>query len=242
MIGRISRRKNEPSWILLRSASLKNKKNPRLLKWRPLLLGAVSFFVLVSHGFSSEWCVPPRGQLHQIWSKVKCNPKLSDPFFNTGEWSYLDYDLEGIPLKERLTEPPRLKHTAKCFSTSFGGREHRVRYCRAKLLNGNIVCLLIHESNPGFDDRLRVLVRNGKFTCQFWTLFRIRARARPGARWTTTRQKLILNEKVYRPGDVMKGRIDFECVQEIIDPTLMKHYDGNPSTVKLYGVFKTVVE
>ena len=62
-------------------------------------------------------------------------------------------------------EPPHLKLTAKCFSTSFGAK-HEVEFCKARHIDGNGVDLLIYHSSAGHDDRLLVRIRNGMFTCQ----------------------------------------------------------------------------
>lgn len=52
-----------------------------------------------------------------------------------------------------------------------------------------------------------------------------------------------LDKKVYRKGDLIKGRIDFECVEEeMADPEVAKKYVEDPATVKVRGVFKTIVK
>ena len=53
--------------------------------------------------------------------------------------------------------------------------------------------------------------------------------------WTTTKQKLILNKEEYKRGDIIKGKIEFECVQEVTNP---KYSGCNPGTIKIAGVFK----
>jgi hypothetical protein len=185
-----------------------------------------------------------------MWSEVDYDPKLTDPFFDSNEWSYPwwiikhpDGHFESTRSEDErpVKDPPRLKLTAKCFFTSLGSK-HLVRFCEARLLDVNILDLLIHESNPSFIDTLRLQIRNGMFTSQYWTGFKIRPTMPPGATWTTKRQELTLDRKVYRKGDVIKGRIDFECVQDMTDPKLVYHYHGNPTTIKVYGVFKTIVE
>jgi len=116
-----------------------------------------------------------------------------------------------------------------------------VRFCEAKLLDLNAIDLLIHEFSPAFRDALRIQIRNGKFTSQYWTLYIVGPP--PGDYiWTTKRQKLILDRKAFRKGDVIKGRIDFECVEENADPRLVESYGRNPTTIKVKGVFQTIVE
>lgn len=58
-------------------------------------------------------------------------------------------------------------------------------------------------------------------------------------RWTTKRQKMTLDKKGYRKGDTIKGKIDFECLDELIDP---KYPNRPPRTIQVYGVFKAMVE
>jgi hypothetical protein len=217
-----------------------------------LVLVMVSVLLLLSHGFCAEWPTPPSGQPEQMWSKIDYDAKLTDPFFESNERSHPWYIIkhpdgsfeDTTSDKRPEKEPPHLKHTAKCFSTSFEGEggKHLVNFCEATLLDVNLVDLFIHESNPADEDALSVQIRNGMFTSEYWTAFRIMPSRVPFAIWTTTRQKLTLDKKVYGKGDVIKGRIDFECRQEITDPTLIEHFGRDPKTIKVYGVFKTVVE
>jgi hypothetical protein len=208
----------------------------RLLKWT--LLGPVFALLLLGHGFGGKWQDPPWRQPEQMQSRVDYDPNLIDPFFESNEWSYWDGTRE---LTDRGLHPPgevldKLKHTAKCFSTSRGGK-HDVRFCEASLRDGNMIDLFIHESNPAYYDGLRVEIKNGMFTCQYWTLY-LDSR-RKGLVWTTKRQKLTLDKKTYQKGDTIKGRIDIEVLDELIDP---KYPDRPPRLITLYGVFKTIVE
>ncbi len=213
----------------------------RPLKW--MLLGAVSALLVLGQGFGAKWWrVPPRGQPAQMWSRVDYDPKLNDPFFKANQWRHPDYDSKGTPLDEGRKEQPRFKQTAKCYSSVSGGWKHLVEFCEGRLLDVNTTELLIHHSGPGYDDALRVRIRNGMFTCQYWTLFRRRAASLLTTVWMTKRQELTLDKKVYRKGDVIKGRIDFECVHWMSPPNVLRHSTGKPSTIKLYGVFKTIVE
>lgn len=60
--------------------------------------------------------------------------------------------------------------------------------------------------------------------------------------WTTKRQELTLDKTEYRKGDVIKGRIDFECLQEATRPGFIERHGKWLLTIKIYGVFKTIVE
>jgi hypothetical protein len=50
-----------------------------------------------------------------------------------------------------------------------------------------------------------------------------------------------LDKKEYQKGDVIKGRIDFECLSEF-NPEYAKKFGRDPRTIKVLGVFKTIVE
>ncbi len=228
-----------------KSVLWRNALSVRAFRW--IVLGPILALLLLGHGFAAEWWeVPPRGQPAQIWSRVDYDPKLIDPFFESNEWGFsrggqhhpsrYSATRKGdgkIPAQDTQCS----KHSAMCFSSSFGVW-HPVNLCEAKLIDEHTIELLIHETNPAFRDALRVLIRNGKFSCQYWGLEGIRTFT-----WTTTRQKLTLDEKVYGKSAVIKGRIDFECVTKVIDPKNIERWGKDPTTVtKLFGVFKTIVE
>jgi hypothetical protein len=226
--------KAKPDDIPAISVSWRIAVSVRALGWS--LLGPILALLLVGHGFAAEWWeVPPPEQPAQIWSKVRYDPKLTDPFFQSNEWSYW-HGGRGLP--EEGQDRRRYRHTARCFSNT-RGEEHLVRFCKAKSLDGNMIDLLIHEMNPAFIDRLWVQIRSGMFKCQFWTVY---VDARKDLIWTTKRQKLTLDKKAYRKGDVIKGRIEFECVQEVGSPKSVDKYGRPSATIKVFGVFKTIVE
>ncbi|AFM23361.1 hypothetical protein [Desulfomonile tiedjei] len=208
----------------------------RFLEW--ILLAPFLALLLLGNGYGREWRDPPGVQPEQMWSRVAYDPKLSDPFFESEEWSYWEGSREN-PESGRFPPgkvPSKLKHTARCVSTSFGAK-HEVRFCEAKLRDVDMIDLFIHENNPAFFDNLRVQIKNGMFTSQFWTLYK--AGPRKGLTWTTKRQKLTLDKKAYQKGDVIKGRIDIEILDELIHP---QYPDRPPRFIQLYGVFKTVLQ
>ena len=220
--------------------SEKSSMSTRPLKW--IVLGSVFVLLFLSHGFGAPWDALP-GHSAQMSSRVHYDPKLTDPFFESDEWTYPDYirhypdgHFEDLNTGKMVKDPPRLKHTAMCISTSFGAK-HGVHFCTAKLLDSNGIDLHIRHDSPGFTDALDVQIRNGRFTCQFWTAYR--AGPREGLTWTTTRQKLTLDKKEYRKGDVIKGRLDFECLDELKNP---KYPKRPPRIITVKGVFKTIVE
>ncbi len=131
-----------------------------------------------------------------------------------------------------------MKHTAKCLSTY--DEDHLVKFCEARLLDVNMIDLRFKEDNASFYERLSIQIINAMFRCQYWANCDICQYK--GVIWTTKRQKLTLDNKEYRKGDVIRGRIDFECEQEQTDPDYVKKCGRQPITIKISGVFKTIVE
>jgi len=225
-----------------------------LRPFKRILLGLALALLLLGQGFAGNleygvgsWEVPS-GQPTQIQSQVHYDPKIIDPFFKSNKWSYPWYIIkhpdghfEDTRGKRPKKEPPRLKHTANCFSAACGA-EHLLRFCEAKLLDANMIDLLIHETNPSYVDALRVQIRNETFSYQYWALYPVRFKPKPGTIWTTKQQKLTLDKKTYRKGDVIKGKIYFECVEEPTNPKYIEKWGRNPKTIKVHGVFKTIVE
>ncbi len=206
-----------------------------------LALTAVVVPLLVGHSFGAEWEDPPWGQPTQMQSQVNYDPKLSDPFFDTVEWSdpfMKDFRNEmGKWERKEVVE----KLTAKCF-TSFQGK-HRIKFCDAKLLDGDRIELFIHERTAGDNDQLRIIIRDGVFRSQYWHVYLLGTGTRlpAGVRWTTTRQKLTLDKKVYRKGDLIKGKIDFEC-SEAVAYFWLPFLSEPTRTITINGIFKTVLE
>ncbi len=201
----------------------------RPLKWT--VLAAVLILLVVASGFTDnlkygigrDWRVTP-GQPAQMSSRVDYDPKLTDPFFRS---------------QKRLKKPlPHLTYTANCYSTSFD-EKHSVRFCKAELLGANMIDLFIGETNPEYGDNLTVQIRNGMFMCQYKALYKNTSK---GLIWTTKRQKLALDNKTYRKGDLIKGRIDFECLEKQTDPMVVEKYGRRPRTITVDGVFKTIVD
>jgi hypothetical protein len=223
----------------------------RPLKW--ILLGPVLALLLLGNGFASEdgykmWQVPA-GRPEQMWSQVRYDPKLTDPFFTSNEWSYPwwiikhpDGHFESTRSEDEspIKDPPRLKHTAKCFSTSFLQKEHLIKFCEARFLDLNMIDLSLDENNAAFVETLKVQIRNGMFSCEYSGLTDVPLPK--GLMWTTKRQELTLDKTVYRKGDEIKGRVYFELLQEMTDPKYVEKYGRNPKAIKIYGVFKTTVE
>jgi hypothetical protein len=155
----------------------------------------------------------PKGQPDQLVSPVEYDENLSDPFF----------DLRDI------------KHTANLVTDQ--QYEHMIRYCDAELKNGSIE-LYIHDFTPSTNDNLKIKIVGGFFQSQYWTTY-VADRGDEGLTWTTKKQKLILDKKNYKKGDIIKGKLEFECVQQVTNP----EYKGtSPHNIKIEGVFKAVVK
>ena len=63
-----------------------HKGRENRIRFRVALTIALVLLV-VDHGLGAQWPLLPRGQPAQIKSQVKYDPKLSDPFFETEEWT-----------------------------------------------------------------------------------------------------------------------------------------------------------
>jgi hypothetical protein len=194
---------------------------------------------------SDKWSCP-----HGDEEPVTCRDGKPVLILNDPRYSWLSLFLEELCFELRewccpdgCTEcaicrdgKPVSKNTARCYSTSFNVK-HPVHFSEARLLNEDTIDLLFHKRTSGaFSDFLRVRISNGKFSCLYWN--------HDGyGGWTTTRQKLTLDKKAYGKGDVIKGRIHFECVFDPKDTDIVEKKGGNPShTAKVFGVFKTILE
>ncbi|MFH1114566.1 MAG: hypothetical protein V1792_11645 [Pseudomonadota bacterium] len=132
---------------------------------------------------------------------------------------------------------PVVKSTAKCVSNSHG--KNRVSFCEAKLTDAKTIDLFIHTDAGLFCDRLRIQIIDGYFTCQYSTKYL--AAIVGGLIWTTKQQKLTLDRKEYHRGDVIKGKIEFECIEKPRDPEYLKEKLWYEKNIKVYGVFKTIL-
>ena len=198
-----------------KSASRRSVIYAQSLKW--IALGALLTQLFVSYGFGAgPWI--PQDLEPQIWSRVEYDPELKDPLFMN-------------PVKD----PPRIIRTAEllCNDRNYW---HVLYFCKAGLLGEDTIQLYVPDQY-NITEHLGVLIRDGKFSCQYWN-----NEGHGAYTWTTTRQKLVLDKKMYRKGDVIKGRIDFECVMEPINRDWIWKHGKRPQTIHVYGVFKPTVE
>ena len=229
--------------------------NIRPLRWT--VLTAVVILLLVASGFTDnlEYGIGrhwggPTGQPPQKSSRVDYDPNLTDPFFKS-EWRYPNYihvlpnrSLENHLTGERTKNPWRFGYTADCVANDGEVPDEPLGFSEVRLLDVNMIDMLIHEHTASSDNSLLVQIRNGIFSCQYWTWFLGEDVVSDGEiMWTTTEQKLTLDKKVYHKGDVLKGRIHFKCRQEPTDPrTVGGRGLGWRGNIRVHGVFKTIVE
>jgi len=224
-----------------KSSSLRTTVYAQSLKWT--VLGILFTQFLVSYGSGAGPRIPQDLET-QIWSQVEYIPKLNDPFFRSVKWTYPRWIRESpkryfISLrtedKNPVKDPPRIVRTAELLSNSWN-YWHLLSFCEASLLGQHTIQLLVPDQN-NITEQLRVLVRDGKFSCQYW-----QTRGLGAYTWTTTRQKLTLDREMYRKGDVIQGRLDFECIMVRTNREAMRKHGKRPQTIQVYGVFKTIVE
>jgi hypothetical protein len=246
------------------SASRRSSMSIRPLKY--MLFAPVLALLILGHGLAGKLdeydtgkygissCIP-EGQPTQIRSQVNYDPNLSDLFFESEKWTHSawnDEELNGRMVATREACPseekrlPCRKNTARCLISD--GFEHTIDFCHAKLLDdGKTIELLIHDDSSPIDEYLGIIVREGSFWSQYWLTLKV-AKMYDGVLtegdviWTTQKQQLTLDNQTYRKGDTIKGRIVFECIQEATHPKWVEEYGKNPITIRIEGVFKTIVE
>jgi hypothetical protein len=144
------------------------------------------------------------------------------------------------------TIPNLQKDTGKCYFNSFGIKNGVV--CEPGSVRPDNVYIRIRKQRPEIphgetleypdacSEMLNINIINGMFSCYYKQTFCIK----PGCdRWcnaTTKRQELTSDKQTYRKGDVITGRIDFECLVECPE------CPEKPETVIVKGVFKTILK
>jgi hypothetical protein len=191
------------------------------MKSNKLLIVTFSIYI------TSALCIAqvPKGQPEQIKTRVKYSSELNNPFFNSNEWSAGEPNLGEDPNKKSL-------HTAKCITEH--QIRHIIRFCEAKLLSDGTLELYIHDFTASTVDNLKIKIKDGYFTSQYWTAY-VADKGDEGLIWITKKQYLILNQENYKIGDTIKGKIEFECVQEVTNPKYGGRY---PKSISIEGYFK----
>jgi hypothetical protein len=130
---------------------------------------------------------------------------------------------------------PNLKNCKeKCYFNS--EIKKRVRSCEAKLINPDTIELTFHNPGPACHEWLKCLITKGIFGC----CYKVNCEGpREISTSTTKREKLTLDKRVYQKGDLIKGRIDVEVLNEPINP---KYANSGPRTITVRGIFETIVK
>jgi len=208
------------------------------------LIGYLLALLFLIFPISGDGVEMPNGQPTQIRTKVRYDSKISGSFFAAAKWSYpwwivqhedghIENTMGGTTDKKEL---PKLKHTAKCFTYHQG--EHWIRFCKATLNADGALELFIHDESASYWDNLRILVKGGEFTSQYWTSYP-GDKGDEGLIWTTISQSLVLNKRNYRKGHEVRGRIKFTCLQE---ETNVKYNGRFTRSITIKGVFQTELE
>jgi hypothetical protein len=171
----------------------------------------------------------PKGQPDQIKTHVKYASELDTPFFHSGEGSAGNADLGEDPKKI-------FTHTAKCITEH--QMRHVIRFCDAQLLADGTIELYIHDFTAATNDNLKIKIKDGYFTSQYWTVYVV-DKGNENVIWTTKKQDLILNKKNYKKGDTIKGKIEFECLQEVTNSKSGERY---PQSISIEGFIKPALK
>ena len=171
----------------------------------------------------------PKGQPEQIKTRVQYASELDNPFFHSHEGSAGDPNLGEDPKKI-------VTHTAKCITEH--QMRHVIRFCDAQLLPDGTLELYIHDFTAATNDNLKIKIKDGYFTSQYWTVYVI-DKGNENVIWTTKKQALILNKKNYKKGDIIKGKIKFECLQEVTNSKSGERY---PVSIRIEGFIKPTLK
>jgi hypothetical protein len=195
-----------------------------------------STFILiffVAHNISGQITTDKR-----LVSTIAIDKYFKDTLTFNKKWDYPWYivvDDDGRTMENTLggalgeADTVHLFHTANCW-TNHQGR-HNVRYCDATVSNDTI-SLFFQPELPAYASELSISIYNNFFWCDFSA-----THPAPTGKplWTVTTQKLILDKKSYKPGDMIKGYIEIDFIESGID------INEKPFRKKYYyrGHFKT---
>ena len=179
-------------------------------------------------------------QPKQMESPVEYDTEMTDQFFEVDKWSSPWWIIERDDGSfedttgqiTRREDIPRLRHTAECRTEH--QIPHMINFSEARQINKDTIEILIHDESASTYDDLTVIVKNGRFSSHYKTVSPVAA-ANAGLIWTTTKQRLVLNKKHYEKGDVIRGRIEFECVEEMKEA---RNGRKHIHTIRIEGRFK----
>jgi|GEM_PF-2871940 len=173
----------------------------------PLLLLAAFFFSFAVPGTKS------------FWSKVRVEKKLADPFFTKrqfkhswymirhedGSWESTMSDSAG----KAIIDTTRYEITARCLvnKDTFNVLDEADAWFEKDTLR-----IRLKGMSASFFARFDIDVHKDNFTSAYSTSFIYPTELQ---RWETLRQQLILDKKSYKPGDEVRGRVRYECLQTV---------------------------
>jgi hypothetical protein len=113
-----------------------------------------------------------------------------------------------------------------------------INFSKARQIDKDTIEIRIHDDSASTYDDLTVIIRNGHFSSQYKTVYPVAA-ANTGLIWTTTKQRLLLNKKRYEKGEVIRGRIEFECDEDMREARNGKKHNH---TIRIEGRFKPTLQ
>ncbi|MGO9568144.1 MAG: hypothetical protein ACLP5H_11435 [Desulfomonilaceae bacterium] len=181
---------------------------------RIVALATVSVLLFIGHGFCTERQSIPTA----VWSRVQYDPNLTED------------------LLSRLLKMVSLS-TDNCYLTSFGTKNGVV--CKLILTSPDHIAVDIAKQVPESasldvcSEVLKGSIINGMFTCYY---IRVCYAGCGNCKATTKRKELTLDKKTYQKGDVVTGRINFECLYEC--PGCLE----KPEPIIVKGIFQTILK
>jgi hypothetical protein len=183
-------------------------------------------------------------QPKQMESTVEYDTEMTEQFFEVDKWSPSWWIIERDDGSfedttgqiTRREDIPRLRHTAACRTEH--QIPHMINFSEARQIDKNSIEIRIYDESASTYDDLTVIVRNGRFSSQYKTVYPVAA-ANSGLIWTTTKQRLVLNKKHYEKGEIIRGCIEFECVEEKREARNGKKYIH---TIRIDGRFKPTLQ
>jgi hypothetical protein len=183
-------------------------------------------------------------QPKQMESPVEYDTEMTDQFFEVDTWSSPWWIIERDDGSfedttgqiTRREDIPRLRHTAECRTEH--QIPHMIKFSEARQIDKDTIEIRMHDESASTYDDLTVIVRNGHYSSHYKTVYP-EAAANTGRIWTTTKQRLVLNKKQYAKKEVIRGRIDFECVEEM---KAARNGKKNIRSIRIEGRFKPILQ
>jgi hypothetical protein len=170
-----------------------------------------------------------------MWSTIDYDPNLKDPFFKPNESSDALVCDDGVGTYG-------VNHKVECCCNSKEGLdETRLhRFCEARVIDGHNIALRFYDPDRGHERGtcLMVWMRKGRFTMDYQGSNVYGKSIRLQVRWIPQKQKLTLDKRAYRKGEVIKGRIEFECLKRMRWRGLKQE---KTRTFKIFRVFKAIL-